>query len=88
LDLASVVSNALEMLLPEANGKGIQMELVMEPGSIPMCADLARLEQIPMCADLARLEQVVSNILSNAIKFTRKGLGLGQRREPEGAVFP
>jgi signal transduction histidine kinase len=61
LDLASVVSNALEMLLPEANGKGIQMELVMEPGSIPMCADLAR------------LEQVVSNILYNAIKFTRKG---------------
>jgi signal transduction histidine kinase len=61
LDLASVVGNAFEMVLPEATGKGIEMELVVEPGSIPMCGDLAR------------LEQVVSNILSNAIKFTRKG---------------
>jgi signal transduction histidine kinase len=61
LDLATVVSNAFEMVLPEATGKGIEMQLIVQPGSIPMCADLARLEQI------------VTNILSNAIKFTRKG---------------
>jgi signal transduction histidine kinase len=61
LDLASVVGNAFEMVLPEATGKEIEMELVVERSSIPMCGDLAH------------LEQVVSNILSNAIKFTRKG---------------
>jgi two-component system, chemotaxis family, CheB/CheR fusion protein len=60
-DLATVVRDALKMVLAEATGKEIEMELVVEPGSIPMYADPAR------------LQQAVSNILSNAVKFTRKG---------------
>jgi signal transduction histidine kinase len=56
-----VVSDAFEIVLPEATGKEIGMALVVEPGSIRTYADPAR------------LQQVVSNILSNAIKFTRKG---------------
>jgi PAS domain S-box-containing protein len=61
VDLTSVIENAVELLRPAAEGKGIDVQLTLN----------AAREVITGDAD--RLQQIVSNLLSNAIKFTPQG---------------
>jgi CheY-like chemotaxis protein/two-component sensor histidine kinase len=58
VELASVINEAVDLLKPSADAKGIRLQRVLDP--------LAS----PVSGDPNRLQQIVSNLLSNAIKFT------------------
>ena len=94
LDLASIDSGTLslepeqhppdkllrelrEMFTPQAIAKGLSLEVEAEPG-------LPVLE-----ADGERVIQVLTNLLSNALKFTPEGgkLSLRAQRHPDGLLF-
>jgi signal transduction histidine kinase len=59
--LTAVVKAALDSVQPAANGKEIELQMIIDPA-----ADNVN-------ADAARLQQVIWNLLSNGIKFTPKG---------------
>ncbi|HVR39552.1 MAG TPA: ATP-binding protein, partial [Thermoanaerobaculia bacterium] len=61
VDLAAIVSSALEMTGLSASARGLQVRLHLA------------LEHAPLSGDRVRLLQVVWNLLSNAIKFTPAG---------------
>jgi len=61
VDLASVVSAAVETARPAADAKNIPLQTLLDP------------QAGPISGDPDRLQQVVWNLLSNAIKFTPKG---------------
>jgi len=61
VNLAEVLDAAVASLRPAAEVKGIQLEMVV------------RRAPDPLAGDAARLQQIVSNLLSNALKFTPEG---------------
>jgi hypothetical protein len=61
VSLLDVVRGALDSIEPTAQAKGIRMESVLDPNSVIVSGDPAR------------LQQVFWNLLSNAVKFTPKG---------------
>lgn len=61
VDLTSLIENAVEVLQPAAEAKGIDIQLTLDFGREVITGD----------AD--RLQQIVWNLLSNAIKFTPNG---------------
>jgi two-component system, chemotaxis family, CheB/CheR fusion protein len=73
IDLASVVTSAMELTRPSAIERGLTFRL-----------DLT-LEQAPLLGDRTRLLQVVWNLLSNAIKFTGRGGDIDVRLEWDGS---
>jgi signal transduction histidine kinase/CheY-like chemotaxis protein len=73
VDLASVVSDSIEIVRPAANAKGIRLTYECEPG--------AKI----ISGDPARLQQVAWNLLSNAVKFTPEGGGVCVRLRGDGS---
>jgi PAS domain S-box-containing protein len=61
VSLAEIVRGALDSIEPAAQTKGVRLESVLDPRSVIVSADPAR------------LQQVFWNLLSNAVKFTPKG---------------
>ena len=61
VDLASVIHEAIDSVIPAANAKEIRIEQVLDP------------QAGPVKGDPNRLQQVIWNLLSNAVKFTPKG---------------
>jgi PAS domain S-box-containing protein len=59
--LADVVRGVLDSIEPAAQAKGLRLENVLDPKSVVVSGDPAR------------LQQVFWNLLSNAVKFTPKG---------------
>jgi len=62
MDLANIVKNISSGLRTSAEDKGIELRLQIDPAL-----------QSKIVGDPTRLGQVITNLVSNAIKFTRKG---------------
>ena len=61
VSLLDIVRGALDSIEPAAQTKGVRLESVLDPQSVVVSGDPAR------------LQQVFWNLLSNAVKFTAKG---------------
>lgn len=61
VSLSNVVTIALDSAQPAADAKGVALHVEVDPASVAVTGDTAR------------LQQVVSNLLSNGIKFTPTG---------------
>jgi PAS domain S-box-containing protein len=61
VDLPSIVHESCATVMPAADAKGVQLQVIVDPLTIEVSGD----------AD--RLQQIVWNLLSNAIKFTPRG---------------
>ncbi len=72
VDLRTVVENAVQTALPGMEAKGHRVHLAQAEG------------EIPLDADPARLEQVVTNLLSNAARYTAPGGEVWVRVRAEG----
>ena len=60
-ELHSVIEAAAESIRPTAEARGVRLQVLLEPNVGPVFGDHER------------LQQVVWNLLSNGVKFTRKG---------------
>ena len=63
VELCCVLRNAWELTTPDARAKGVAMRLDIDPDAASE----------PFFGDSARLQQIVTNLLSNGVKFTPTG---------------
>ncbi|HEX7028615.1 MAG TPA: ATP-binding protein, partial [Gammaproteobacteria bacterium] len=61
VDLIEIIEAAADVVRPAANAKRIQLRMVLDSVTSPICADSAR------------LQQVIWNLLINAVKFSAEG---------------
>ncbi len=61
VDFPIIVRNAVDVIMPAAEAKGVRVETVVDPHAGPVSGDPERLQQI------------LWNLLSNAVKFTKRG---------------
>lgn len=61
VDFPIVVRNAIDVIQPAADAKGVRIEVVVDP------------QAGPVSGDPERLQQIIWNLLSNAVKFTKRG---------------
>jgi PAS domain S-box-containing protein len=61
VDVAQIVENAIDVVQPAVDAKGVRLQKVLDP------------DAGPISGDAGRLQQVVWNLLSNAVKFTPRG---------------
>jgi signal transduction histidine kinase len=61
VDLPDLVRNALDVIAPAADARGVRVEAIVDPRAAPISGDPER------------LQQVLWNLLSNAVKFTDRG---------------
>jgi PAS domain S-box-containing protein len=75
VNAAELVQNAAEVMMPMADRAGVGVYVWAEP--------------VPLVADPDRLLQVLTNLISNAVKFSNPGSTVEVTVEPEGgdAVF-
>jgi PAS domain S-box-containing protein len=69
VDVASVIDEAVQTVLPAAEAKGVSLQAILPP------------EISHITGDHARLQQVFWNLLSNAVKFTPQGGSVEVRLE-------
>jgi PAS domain S-box-containing protein len=60
VDFPTIVRNAIDVIAPAAEAKGVRVETVLDP------------QASPISGDPERLQQVLWNLLSNAVKFTQR----------------
>ena len=74
-DLASVLNDLVNMIQPRVNEKGLELEL-----------DFDKTLPAALYGDEMRVKQIITNILTNAVKYTEKGkisFFVGYERIPE-----
>ena len=74
LDLREIIEDVLTVLAPSAHEKQLELVAIYAP-NLPN----------QLLADPLRLKQILTNLVSNAIKFTRKGsiaIRLGMEEKP------
>jgi PAS domain S-box-containing protein len=61
VDFPIVVRNAVDVVAPAADAKGVRLETIIDP------------QAGPVSGDPERLQQILWNLLSNGVKFTKRG---------------
>jgi signal transduction histidine kinase len=74
VDMSHVTAEALELVRPHADEKGLEVRSVI-PDALPT-----------VWADRARIRQVLANMLANAVKFTERGSVTVSASSAEGWV--
>ncbi len=61
-DLVEVIKNVVELMISQADDKGVRLSYHLEPGTITR-----------LIGDPNRLRQILLNLVSNGVKFTSNG---------------
>jgi signal transduction histidine kinase/ActR/RegA family two-component response regulator len=77
IDLRQAIRNVIDTYLPAIEAKSISVR-VDSPG-----------QEVPVFADLVRIEQVISNLLTNSLKFTKSGgsIEIALRQDDDRAIL-